>query len=91
MDSQTHLQHSPNATFQVVAGEAILIHTKSGVYYSLNEVGTAFWQLLDGRRSIADCAKILANEYAAPVAVIQEDIQEVATDLVREGLAEVAS
>jgi Coenzyme PQQ synthesis protein D (PqqD) len=91
LDTQTCLQHSANATYQVVAGEAILIHMKSGVYYSLNEVGTAFWQLMDGRHSIADCAKILAAEYAAPVEVIQEDLTEVATDLVRENLAEVAA
>lgn len=91
LDIQTRLKRSANATYQVVADEAILIHMKSGVYYSLNEVGTAFWQLLDGTRSTADCAGTLATEYAAPVDVIQADLFEVATDLVREGLAEVVA
>lgn len=91
MDIATRLKHSANATYQVVAEEAILIHIRSGVYYSLNDVGTSFWELMDGTRSIADCAKLLAKEYSAPVAVIESDLGEVADDLVREGLAEVAS
>ena len=91
MDGQSRLRHSPNATYQVVADEAILIHLKTGVYYSLNEVGTSFWQLMDGIRSIQDCASTLAQEYAAPVDVIESDLAEVATDLVREGLAEVVA
>ena len=91
MDGQSRLRHSPNATYQVVADEAILIHLKTGVYYSLNEVGTSFWQLMDGTRSIQDCASALAQEYAAPVDVIESDLAEVATDLVREGLAEVVA
>lgn len=74
-----------------MADEAILIHLKSGVYYSLNEVGTAFWQLMDGTRSVADCASTLAREYNAPVEVIESDLSELAGDLVREGLAEVVA
>lgn len=89
MDPQTRLQHSANATYQVVANEAILIHMITGVYYSLNEVGTSFWQLMDGMRSLAECASALAKEYDAPVEVIQSDIIIVAEDLVREKLAEV--
>jgi hypothetical protein len=73
----------------VVADEAILIHIKSGVYYSLNQVGTSFWQMLDGTRSVTECAALLAKEYDAPVEMIQSDLTEVADDLLREGLAEV--
>ena len=91
MNGETRLRHSANATFQLVADEAILIHLKTGVYYSLNQVGTSFWQLLDGTRSIQDCAGALAKEYDAPADVIQSDVTEVATDLVREGLAEVVA
>ncbi len=89
MDTQTRLKHSANATYQVVADEAILIHIKSGVYYSLNQVGTSFWEMLDGTRSVADCAALLAKEYDAPLEMILSDLTEVADDLVREGLAEV--
>jgi hypothetical protein len=90
MDLQTCLQHSPNAAFENVAGEIIVIHLQTGAYYSLNEVGTVFWEMLDGSKSIADCARQIAGEYAAPLEVITADLLEVAENLAREGLAETA-
>jgi hypothetical protein len=81
------LCHSPNATFQIVADEAILIHLQTGVYYSLNDVGTRFWDLLDGQRSIGDCAVTIATEYDAPAEVILRDLLELAEELNKEGLA----
>ena len=90
METTTRLRHSAEATYQTVAGEAILIHLKTGVYYSLNEVGTVFWELLDGARTVADCAARIAADYAAPPEVVTADLLEVGADLLREGLAEVA-
>jgi hypothetical protein len=90
MDTSIRLRHSPNATFQNVADEAILIHLQTGVYYSLNEVGAAYWNMLDGTRTIADCATAIAAEYAAPPEVIAADLLEISADLMKEGLAEAA-
>ena len=87
MDAQTRLRHSPDATFQEVAGEAILIHLQTGVYYSLNDVGTAFWNLLDGTRTIEACAQSIALEYSAPADLVLADLLELAADLTKEGLA----
>jgi hypothetical protein len=86
----TRLRRSANATFQSVAGEAILIHLRTGVYYSLNEVGTVFWEALDGTRTLRDCAERIAQEYDAPVEQVEADLIEIAGDLAREGLAEEA-
>jgi hypothetical protein len=89
MDQTARLRRSQNATYQTVAGEAILIDVNSGVYYSLNEVGTVFWELLDGTRTVAECATQISAEYAAPLDVVTADVLELAADLVKEGLAEV--
>ena len=86
MDATTRLQRSPDATFQNVAGEAILIHMQTGVYYSLNEVGAAFWNLLDGRQMIAECADRIAAEYDAPRETIVQDLLELAGELAAEKL-----
>ena len=87
MDAQTKLQHSANATFQVVADEAIVIHLQTGVYYSLNEVGTAFWNMLDGHLTIAECADRIAAEYSAPPELVLADLLELSGELSAEGLA----
>ncbi|MFQ5420793.1 MAG: PqqD family protein, partial [Anaerolineae bacterium] len=63
MDENTVFQRADNATFQVVAGEAIVIRMDTGAYYSLNEVGTDFWELLDGRTPLHQHAQAIADKY----------------------------
>ncbi len=63
MDKNTVFQRSDNATFQVVAGEAIVIRMDTGAYYSLNEVGTDFWEGLDGRTPLHQHAQTIADKY----------------------------
>jgi hypothetical protein len=87
LDAFTKIQHSPNATFQIVADEAILIHLNTGVYYSLNDVGTSFWNLMDGQRNIGECAAVIATEYGAPREVVLSDLLELASELAAEDLA----
>ena len=86
MEPTTCLRQSPNATFAIVAEEAILIHLQTGVYYSLNEVGTAFWNLLDGQRTLDDCAAQIAAEYSAPPEEVLSDLVALAGELEAEGL-----
>jgi Coenzyme PQQ synthesis protein D (PqqD) len=84
------LQRSSDASYQVVAGEAIVIHLKTGVYYSLNEVGTAFWNFMDGTLSIAECAQRISEmlvDDRPPLAVIAADLSEIGEKLVNENLA----
>jgi hypothetical protein len=63
VDANTVLKRSDKVTFQTVAGEAILIRMDSGTYFSLNQVGTDFWQLLDGRSPISSHAAHIAAKY----------------------------
>jgi hypothetical protein len=87
LEASTRVRHSPNATFQIVADEAILIHLNTGVYYSLNDVGTSFWNMMDGQRTIAKCADAIATEYNAPREVVLADLLELANELAAEDLA----
>ena len=88
LDTNTRLRHSANATYQTIEGEAVLIHLQTGDYYSLDEVGTVFWELLDGTQTLGDCAVKIATEYNAPVEVVTADLLELGADLVKEGLVE---
>lgn len=90
MDANARLRHSANATYQTIEGEAVLIHLQTGDYYSLNDVGTSFWKLLDGARTVGDCAAKIAAEYSAPMEVVTADLLELAADLAKEGLVERA-
>lgn len=78
MDQNSVLQRSENATFQVVAGEAIVIRMDTGAYYSLNEVGTDFWELLDGRTPIAQIAEAIATKYNQKTAAFIDGLRSLA-------------
>jgi hypothetical protein len=80
------LWHSPNAAYQAVGEEAILINLQTGSYYTLNDTGTMFWQLLDGQRTIADCVRQIAQQYEVESEVVEADLLELAAELKAEGL-----
>jgi hypothetical protein len=90
MDTSTRLQRGPKATFQVVAEEAVLIHMHTGTYYSLNRVGTEFWNMLDGQQSIQQHAAILAQKYDVDEALVAADLLELAQKLKAEDLVDIA-
>jgi len=79
-------QHSLEAAHQTVGEEAILINLNSGSYYSLNDTGTMFWELLDGQRTITDCARLIAAEYEVEAGEVEADLLELAADFKQEGL-----
>ncbi|MBP8002147.1 MAG: PqqD family protein [Candidatus Promineifilaceae bacterium] len=86
MTPETILSRSPKATYEVVAGEAILIHLDTGAYFSLNAIGTEFWQMLDGQQTIRDHATTVANKYAVDVSMVVADLLELADKMAPEDL-----
>jgi len=86
LDANCKLQHSPDAVYETVGEEAILINLNTGSYYSLNDTGTIFWELVDGQRTVSDCACRIAAEYEVEVEVVESDLLELAIDLEDEGL-----
>ena len=79
-------QRSPDAVYQTVGEAAIIINLNTGLHYSLNDTGTLFWELLDGQRTIADCARLIAAEYEVEAGVVENDLLELAAEFKREGL-----
>jgi hypothetical protein len=86
MQRTDKLSQSSNATHQMVGEEAILINITNGNYYSLNDTGAKFWSLLDGQRTIADCARLIALEYEVEPSLVEADLLELASEFQQEGL-----
>ncbi len=64
MDDKTVLQRADSVTFEIVADEAILIDMNSGTYFSLNLVGTLFWERIDGQKNIGTIAEAIATLFS---------------------------
>ena len=86
MDKNSILQRAENVTFEVVADEAILIDISTGVYFSLNEVGTEFWEMLDGEQTIEQHATVIATKYEVEISTVVDDLLELAEEMAKDKL-----
>ena len=80
---------SPEALFQEIAGEGVILDLASSSYFGLDEVGVRLWQLLQIDPSLqAACEAILA-EYEVEHAQLEQDLAKLLGQLVEAGLATV--
>ena len=64
----------------------VLVNLASGLYYSLDEIGTRIVQLLQDGNSLKNAAQVIAAEYDAPWQRIESDIEDLVRELVSSGL-----
>jgi hypothetical protein len=88
LDAQTKLKRSEQVTHQVVAEEAILINLNTGTYFSLNKIGTEFWEMLDGQQTVQQHAETLAKKYSVEAAMVVSDLLELADKMAVDQLVE---
>lgn len=69
-----------------VAGETIIVPVSSRVgdldaIYTLNEVASRIWTLLESPRSVEEIVSILCDEYDAPRDEVARDVIEIVDEL----------
>lgn len=72
-----------------VSGEVVILNLKNGIYYSLNDVGTYVWKLIQEPRTVADIVDRLLEVYDVEADRCQEDLQALLQKLAAEGLIDV--
>jgi len=72
-----------------IEGELIIVPLAAGIgdtddeLYTMNETGKALWARLDGKNTLREIARGLAEEYDAPPGEIEEDVRGLMTELMR--------
>ncbi|NLG28708.1 MAG: PqqD family protein [Chloroflexi bacterium] len=81
-----------------IEGELIIVPLVAGIgdmedeLYALNDTGKDIWQRLDGKRTLAEVAAMLAQEYEAPADEIAQDLLGIVNELLaRRMLVEVGA
>ena len=72
-----------------LGGEAVILGMESGQYYSLNDVGTRIWDLVQGPTTVINLRDTIVGEYDVEFERCEQDILEVLEDMASEGLIEV--
>lgn len=77
----------PHVRFRRFDEEGVLVNQKSAEALVVNEVGARLLEVADGRRTIAECAALLVEEFDAERAAIEQDLLAFAGALVDAGVA----
>jgi hypothetical protein len=76
--------------FRQVESDAVLLDTRRGFYFSLNETGTLLWRALDpGPASMADLEATLTRAFGGAPAPLRADLEAWVLDLERNDLLEI--
>ncbi|HEX6909390.1 MAG TPA: PqqD family protein [Longimicrobium sp.] len=77
----------PGVLFQALPDGAVLLDTRSEVYFGLNAVGARVWQLLPAARTLDELCTAVAAEYPdADPRRVRTDVENLVAALVAEGL-----
>ena len=75
------LERDPTFVSRQIAGETILVPIRQNMgdlesVYSVNEVGTRVWELLDGTRTLGDIRDRIADEFEVGTEEAARDLLE---------------
>ena len=69
--------------------EAVLLHLKTKMYYSLNETGLRIWQLLNDGLTLNEISERLQQEFDVTPEKARESVMNLINELIAEKLVEV--
>lgn len=90
-ESPAHMypMKSERVTWRSLEGESVLLNLETGIYFTLNETGTAAWELFDGTVSLAEIGQLLCRRFEVDLEQVKSDLAELVGELRREGLVRV--
>jgi Coenzyme PQQ synthesis protein D (PqqD) len=71
---------------KVIDGEVIIIRLSDGTYYSMDNVGTHVWTLLETLGARPAVIETIAAWFGTPVGRVQDDVNGLIRELLAEGL-----
>ena len=86
---------SEDVVVRKIEGEIIIVPLASGIgdvndeLYTLNEIGQAIWEKLDGEKTLDQVVKALAIEFSSPEGEIDKDVLGFVAEMVRRGILTV--
>jgi len=83
----TRCKRSDSIVHRQIGSEAILVPIRGDAadlesIYTLNEVGQRVWQLLDGRKTVAQLCEAIVAEFEVEAAVARKDVMEFLEELI---------
>lgn len=78
--------NTPTVTHETIDGEAVIINLDSGNYYSLVDVGSFIWGLVEKGASVSELQDLVLQTYEGNAGDVDRGVQELLTQLQQENL-----
>jgi Coenzyme PQQ synthesis protein D (PqqD) len=91
-ETYTHLSIVKRTADQVscdMAGEAIVLNMKSGVYFGMDEVAALIWNLLETPHSVGEIRDAIMQKYDVDAQSCEQDLVSFLDNLHSAGLIEI--
>ncbi len=75
-----------NILMRELDGESVILDLDSEKYFGLDDIGTRMWQVLSSSQTIQEAYDTLLLEYDVEPQQLQQDMQDLITQLVSNGL-----
>lgn len=75
---------------KVMDGEAIIINLSNGIYYSLDNVGAAIWDMIEGGWRLDEIVTAIASRYDVAGPRAEHDVLRLVTELLGEDVVVIA-
>jgi len=72
---------SSNIIWSIVDGEAVLLDTSSGHYFSLNPLATEIWSHLQTGDSVPQIVSTIAGKYSVEEEIVRSDVSDIIGEL----------
>jgi len=74
-----------------INGEVVLLNIGLGRYYSLNDIGSRIWRMLETPRKVEDLCHLLTAKYKAESITVTSDVLALLNKLREEQLIDVVN
>jgi len=85
---QRYKINKDKVTYRIIDAEAVILNLDNGYYYSLNEVGTKIWQMIEKRKQLIEILSFLSEQYQVDKKRLRGDLIGLVKDLKKEKLIE---
>jgi hypothetical protein len=86
MNNQRFRVNTPTVTHETIDGEAVIINLDSGNYYSLVDVGSFIWGLVERGASANEVQNVVVQTYHGDTTDIDRGVRELLAQLQQENL-----
>lgn len=80
------LDRKGDVRWNVMEGEAVILNLATGIYYTLDPVGTVIWQEVTAGKDIEEIVEIVCARFDEEASVVRGDVEDLLAHLKEEQL-----